>query len=142
MTVFLGTGCACLYGGCGSNSRTKTMKYDGESCSTLATANRNRNVIGDGKQHRLGDGENYYVSCLWFTGKKGTTITVQVRSSDFAPDIFLTQEDEGAALAHDSGSSMATISETLPKNQRYAVLVTSIRPLETGAFTIAYEVSD
>jgi len=48
------------------------------------------------EEHEMGDGQSYYVSCLWFNGKKDHTITVQVQSSDFAPDIFLVRDGAGA----------------------------------------------
>jgi hypothetical protein len=141
MTMLLGTGCACLYGACGSNSRTVIMKYDDEDCWTLSLAMNSRNVLGDGdrKQHRMGDGELYYVDCLYFPGKKGQTLTVQVRSSDFAPDIYLQEKGKDGALASDNGSSVATMTATLPKNDTYAILVTSVPPLDRGDYTIAYE---
>jgi hypothetical protein len=34
------------------------------------------------------------------------------------------------------------MSLTLPKNDKYSVVVTSVRPLETGTFTIAFEMSE
>jgi hypothetical protein len=141
MTVLLGTGCACMYGACGgTRNRTVTMKYDGEDCWTLSLAMNSRNVLGESgrKPHNLG-GSRYYVDCLYFQGKKGSTVTFQVRSSDFAPDIYLIENDKEGSLANDNGSSMATVSATLPKNDTYAFLVTSVRPLETGDYTIAYE---
>jgi hypothetical protein len=136
-----GTGCGCWIGTCAGSGqeRTVTLRFDGQRCSPLASAPGYRNSIGGQEEHRMADGQDYYVSCLWFNGKGGHTITVQVQSSDFAPDIYLIQDGEGTSLTHDSGSSMATFSATLPKNDRYGVLVTSVRPLERGEFTIAYE---
>lgn len=140
LTVLLGTGCACMYGACGAGSRTVTMKYDGEDCWTVALAERSRNILGDGdrKQHRMGSGV-YYVDCLYFQGKKGESLTFQVQSSDFSPDIFLIENDKEGALAHDNGSSVATLSATLPRNDTYAILVTSVGELERGDYSIAYE---
>lgn len=118
------------------------VKYDDQFCGQLANASRSRQGIGGSEVHRMGDGQDYYVSCFWFNGKGARTFTMQVRSSDFAPDIYLNQDGEDSPIANDAGSSVATISLTLPKNDRYSVVVTSVRPLESGAFTIAYEMSE
>ena len=94
MTVFLGTGCGCLIGTCAGSGqeRTVSMKYNDQFCGQLTTAPRNRQGIGGQgmEEHRMLDGQDYYISCHWFNGKGGKTITVQVRSSEFAPDIYLT----------------------------------------------------
>ena len=140
MVTLLGTGCACMYGACGAGSRRVEMKYDGEDCWTVALAERSRNILGDGdrKAHNMGGGR-YYVDCLYFQGKRGTTVTFQVQSSDFAPDIYLVEKDKDGSLANDNGSSVATVSATLPRNDTYAILVTSVRELERGDYSIAYQ---
>lgn len=146
IVLLFGTGCGCWIGTCAGSGqeRTVSMRYDGQYCGALANASRSRQGIGGQgmEEHRMDDGEDYYLSCLWFNGKKGMTITVQVQSNDFAPDIYLTQDGEDSPLAHDNGSTVATMSATLPKNDRYGVVVTSVRPHDTGTFTIAYEISE
>jgi len=108
------------------------MKYDGEDCYSLSMAMNSRNVLGEQgrKRHRMGDGQLYYVDCIFFPGKKGQTVTFQIRSRDFSPDIYLQENDKSGVLANDSGSSVATISATLPKNDTYGILVTTVRPLD------------
>lgn len=139
--ALVASGCACMYGACGGN-RERGLEYGGQRCSALEGTSRNWYQLGSegAKVHQFG-GEDFYVYCFAYKGKKGATLSVVVESSAFEPEVYLQREGRDGWLAADKGERTARISMTLPDNGMYGVVVTSRRPRDTGRFDVRYSAS-
>lgn len=138
----LASACACMYGACAGS--VEYLEYNGQLCPSLEGSGRGWHALGsEGTEpHQWTDGQDYYVTCFTYPGKKGTALSVLVESSEFEPEIHLRREGRNQpTLASGAGARSARVSVTLPENGRYAVIVTSKRPRDTGRFDLRFSTS-
>lgn len=136
--ALVASGCACMYGQCGGNNE-RMLLLDGQNCYDLEGSRGGRLGFEGAKLHRLGDGKDYYVVCFNYPARKGATLSIVVESSAFEPEVWVRREGEGrTTLASGVGERTARLSVTFPESGRYAVVVTSVRPGDTGSFDIRY----
>jgi hypothetical protein len=112
-----GTTVAAGGGGAGSDARVESGRLE----------------AGD---QTLRSGE--YLDTYPFEGRRGETITVDLRSTDFDPYLIVIDPDDQQTENddHEGDARRSLVTLVLPRDGTYRVIVTSYRAGETGAYTV------
>ena len=108
----------------------------GDAAAVAAGAPQSGRLESGDRTLTTGEFVDYYR----FAGRRGQTVTVEMASSDFdsyvivqAPDGSQQENDDASQGTHNS-----RLTWVLPTDGSYAILATSYRPRETGAYSVRW----
>jgi hypothetical protein len=90
--------------------------------------------LASGDQRLAGDGA--FMDAYVFEGQADEKVTIEVRSSAFAPAVAIYRTSDGGELAAVSGPADALLELDLPADDLFYVAVTSIGAETTGDYTL------